>query len=188
LVSAKRKSDGREVSLGAFAVGSLGENSGDAANNAGDDDIVIEFGTDKGLPLPDGLAAMDIASLTIADAGRHALLTGSFLDAGETLKAVFKAKAMVTGGEGAPAATGEALIHTRTRRGLKTERFKLNVKGVTPNATLALKINGEDFGTVTTDEDGKLRLNSLPEGIEPESIILMEFADPDGTNALTISF
>jgi len=34
---------------------------------------------------------------------------------------------------------------------LKTERFKLNVKGVTPNATLALKINGQDFGTVVTD-------------------------------------
>ena len=57
-----------------------------------------------------------------------------------------------------------------------------------PNATLTLKINGVDYGTVTTDKQGKLHMKTLPNGVAAESLFFMEFDDPDGTNALTISF
>jgi hypothetical protein len=177
-VSVTRKSDRHVVELGTFAVTG-------SADPDGNEEVAIRFGTNEGLPLPDGLAPMDIGSLSVADAGQQTLLTGSFTEADETTRALFKAKVVAAGKAGA---TGSAQIRTRTRQGFKTERFKLNVSGVTPNATLSLKINGEDFGTVTTDEHGKLRLKSLPEGVEPESIELIEFAEPDGTNALTISF
>ena len=180
-VSIARKSDNRVVELGKFTV----HDANVATSHTGDEEVTIKFGTEEGLPLPDGLAPMDIASLSVADAGKESLLTGSFTDVSETTRALFKAKVSVAGPEGA---AGTAVIRTRTRQGFKTERFKLNVSGVTPKATLALKINGEDFGTVTTDEHGKLRLKSLPEGVEPESIELIEFAEPDGTNALTVSF
>jgi hypothetical protein len=84
--------------------------------------------------------------------------------------------------------TGMAAIQTRPRVGQGSQRFLLKVKGAATNATLQLKINGADAGTVTTDARGNLRLNSLPEGVAPESIELIEFAEPDGTNALSISF
>jgi hypothetical protein len=182
-----RKSDGSTVELGTFGVNSSGDNMDNnmmSEDDQGEDeeDVEIEFGTEQGLPLPDDLNPLDIAGVSINDANGHTVLTGSFMDGADTVKALFKAKVAVTG------ASGAAIIHTRTRHGLKTERFKLNLNGITPNAALELKINGQDFGTVVTDKHGKLRLNSLPEGIEPESITLMEFAEPDGTNAMTISF
>jgi hypothetical protein len=167
--------------LGTFTV----DDTGVGASQTGVEEVTIRFGTNEGLPLPEGLAPMDIASVSVADAEEQTLLTGSFTEASETTRASFKAKVSGAGNSGA---TGTATIRTRTRQGFKTERFKLDVSGVTPNATLALKINGEDFGTVATDAHGKLRLKSLPEGVEPESIELIEFAEPDGTNALTISF
>jgi hypothetical protein len=83
---------------------------------------------------------------------------------------------------------GMAAIQTRAHVGQGGQRFVLKVKGAATNATLRLRINGFDAGTVTTDVRGNLRLNSLPEGVEPEKIELIEFAEPDGTNALTISF
>ncbi len=187
-VTVTRKSDGRTVELGSFDVNECGSNIDDDdeqgdANNQDDGDVEIEFGAEDGLPLPDDLNPLDIAGVSIIDAGGRAVLTGSFMDASDTLKAVFKAKIAVTGD-----ASGTATIRTRTRHGFKTGRFKLNVNGVTPNAWLTLKINGADFGTVTTDKRGRLRLHSLPDGVEPEAIFLMEFDDPDGTSALTISF
>jgi hypothetical protein len=185
VVSVTRKSDGRDVRLGALTVGVFSNNTDAVAPPTPEDEVVIRFGTDQGLPLPPGLAAMDIDELTVSDARRRAILTGSLAEATDTTKALFKAKVTASTPEGA---VGTAVVRTRTRQGLRTERFKLNVSGVTPNATLSLKINGEDFGPVTTDEHGKLRLKSLPEGVEPESIELIEFAEPDGTNALTISF
>jgi hypothetical protein len=185
VVSVTRKSDGHELALGRFSVGFSSNNTESVEHPTAEDQFIVQFGTDHGLPLPAGLAVMDIAALTVSDANRHAILTGNLAEASETTKALFKAKVSVSGSTGA---TGTATIRTRTRQGFKTERFKLDVSGVTPNAKLALKINGENFGTVTTNDRGKLRLKSLPEGVEPELIELIEFAEPDGTNALTISF
>jgi hypothetical protein len=185
-VSVTRKSDSTAVLLGLFTL--TGARPGLDTRRAADadDEIEIRFRTEKGVPLPQDLHPLDVAGLLIADANGRVVLAGDFTDAAQTTRALFKAKVAVSGG--ATGVVGTAQIFTRTRRGFKTERFKLNVSGVTPNATLSLKINGEDAGTVTTDANGRLRLNSLPEGIEPESIILMELADPAGTNALTISF
>jgi hypothetical protein len=85
-------------------------------------------------------------------------------------------------------ATGIAVINTRSQPGRAAGRYKLKVKGLPPRSTFTLKINGTDAGTITTDQAGGLRLGSLPGGIEADSITLMEFAEPNGTNALTISF
>jgi hypothetical protein len=184
-VSVTRKSDSKTFVLGLFAL--AGTRAGlDAHRGDGADDIEIRFRTETGVPLPQELHPLDVAGLFIADANGRVVLAGDFTDAAQMTRALFRARVAVTGN--ATGVVGTAQILTRTRRGFKTERFKLNVSGVTPNATLALKINGEDAGTVTTDARGRLRLDSLPEGIEPESIILMELADPAGTNALTISF
>ncbi len=185
-VSVTRKSDSTTVVLGMFTLAGTRRGFDTYRAADADDEIEIKFRTEKGVPLPEDLHPLDVAGLFIADANGRVVLAGDFTDATQTTRALFKAKVAVTGNT--TGVVGTAQILTRTRRGFKTERFKLNVSGITPNATLALKINGQDAGTVTTDANGKLRLNSLPEGIEPESIILMELADPAGTNALTISF
>lgn len=177
-LSATRKSDGKTFELGTFT----------AEDDAGEsDDDEIEFGTDAGLPLPDDLDPSDLAGIVIG-MNDQVILSGDFTDEANTTTALFKAKVSVVAGEAEPRASGTAIIRTRTRRGFTTQRFKLNVKGVTPNATFLLKINGVDAGAVTTDPRGQLRLGSLPDGIEAGSILWMELNDPEGTNALTISF
>jgi hypothetical protein len=84
--------------------------------------------------------------------------------------------------------TGMAVIHTRPQPGKQASRFCLDIKGAVPNATLELKINGTDLGTITTDASGRLRLHGLPGSAESGTVTLMELNDPTGTNALTINF
>jgi hypothetical protein len=179
-ISVTRLSDDRRFELGAIEVG-------DASRTQAQDEAEIEFGSQRGLPLPEGLDSLDVAGVFIT-LGERVLLAGDFMSEADTVRALFKARIPVAAGIAAPRAAGIAVIRARTRNGFTTGRFKLNVKGITPNATLALKVNGADAGLVTTDDHGRLRLGSLPEGIEADSITLLELAEPDGTNALTINF
>ena len=193
-VSVTKESDASSVTLGTFDVSAsaMDDNMGDDDqgddNNQGDDEGDVEFGTDEGLPLPADLNPLDIASVSIADGDGHVVLTGDFMNVAATMKALFKAKVAVTGGVAAPGATGLAKVQSKIKRGFKIAHFNLNAKGMNPNATLTLKINGVDYGTVTTDKNGKLHMKTLPNGVAAESLFFMEFDDPDGTNALTISF
>ena len=198
-VNVTRTSDGSSVTLGTFDVTASSnddqqaddnmddDNQGDD-NDQGEDEGDVEFGTDTGLPLPADLNPMDIASVSISDGDGNVVLTGDFMNVAATMKAFFKAKVAVTGGIGAPGASGLAKVQSKTKRGVKVSHFNLNAKGLSPNATLTIRINGVELGTVTTDRHGKLHMKTLPEGIEAESLIHMEFNEPDGTNALTISF
>ena len=187
-VSVTKESDASSVTLGTFDVSAsvMDDDMGD--DDQGEDEGDVEFGTDEGLPLPADLNPLDIASVSISDGDGHVVLTGDFMNVAATMKALFKAKVAVTGGVAAPRATGLAKVQSKIKRGFKIAHFNLNAKGMNPNATLTLKINGVDYGTVTTDKNGKLHMKTLPNGVAAESLFFMEFDDPDGTNALTISF
>ena len=84
--------------------------------------------------------------------------------------------------------TGIVFINTGRAAGHDPQRFKLKVTGLPPKATFALKINGAEAGTLTTDSAGRLRLHAWTDGIELDAITVMEFIEPGTTNALTISF
>jgi hypothetical protein len=131
---------------------------------------------------------LEVTSLSICDAGGTVLLAGNFMDAAAVAGELFKTKVAVAGGGAAPHATGLAQMQTRFRKGVKQTKFRLFASGATPNATLTLKINGVEYGQVQTDRNGRLKLRDLPEGVDGDSILWMEFADPDGTNALTVTF
>ena len=62
----------------------------------------IEFGTEQGLPLPEGLNPMDIASVSISDSNGAVVLTGDFMDPADVMKGLFKAKVAVSAGPAAP--------------------------------------------------------------------------------------
>jgi len=143
---------------------------------------------DSGLELPAEVDPLDVTSLSIYDGSGAVILAGNFMDAAAVAGELFKAKVAVAGGDAAPNATGLAQMQTRFRKGVKQTKFRLFASGATPNATLTFKINGVEYGTVQTDQNGRLKLRDLPEGVDGDSILWMEFADPDGTNALTVTF
>ena len=170
-ISVTRKSDGSSVSLATFE-----------SENAGG------FGNDDALPLPAGLDPLDIAGISISDAHGVVLLAGNFLDDAEVNSGSFKVEVSVTAGPAAPAARGRALVQSKIMKGTRKAKFRLVASGAAPNEVLTLKINGVDVGTVTADKHGRVHMRELPADVDPESLILMEFDDGTGTNALTINF
>ena len=204
-VSVTKKSDGSTVPLGTFEVSStndeedsaehmsndmMGDDDGEGDHDQGENEnkTEIEFGSDEGVPLPADLNSMDIASVSISDSTGIVLLTGSFMDAADVKNGQFKAKVAITPGPATPNATGFALVQSKIKKGLRRTKFKLLAKGATPNEVLTLKINGVDVGTVTVDKHGRVRMKALPADVDPESLILIEFDEGDGTNAMSINF
>jgi hypothetical protein len=197
-ISVTRKSDGGTVVLGMFDIFSSSNEDDDVmvmTNSMGENDqgeneneIEIEFGTEEGLPLPDGLNPMDIGSISISDSNGAVVLTGDFMNSADVMNGKFKAKVAVVAGPAAPTASGLVVVRSKTKKGVRHSKFRLLASGASPNEVLILKINGFDVGTVTADKHGRVRLRELPADFDPESLILMEFDDSDGTNAMTISF
>lgn len=170
-VNVTLKSTTNSVELGVFVVAGAGLPDADA-----------------GLALPTGVDPLDVTSLSICSTNGTVVLAGNFMDAAALAGELFKAKVAVAGGDAAPNATGLAQMQTRFRKGVKQTKFRLFASGATPNATLTLKINGVEYGTVQTDPNGRLKLRDLPDGVDSDSIFRMEFDDSDGTNALTVTF
>jgi len=193
-VSVTKKSDGSTVQLGTFDVGETDTNDALVFNVMGDDNgqsgtvNEAESGTEEALAPPHSPNPMDIASVSISDSNGDLVLTGNFADAADMMSGLFKAKVAVAAGPAAPNASGLAVVQSKVKRGAKQTKFRLLATGASPNEVLILKINGTDVGTVTADQHGRIRLKSLPTDVDPESLILMEFDDSDGTNAMTISF
>ncbi|HUK83266.1 MAG TPA: hypothetical protein VLZ12_11625 [Verrucomicrobiae bacterium] len=188
-ISVSRKTDGSTVRLGLFDVTATDEQDALVPSMMGGDaQDGNQTGAEEGLPLPDGLNPMDIASVSVSNSKGLIVLTGDFMTSAETMSGLFKAKVAVTAGPAAPTANGLALVRSKIKQGVRSSRFRLLATGASPNEVLTLKINGFDVGTVTADSYGRIRLNSLPADFDPESLILMEFDDSDGTNAMTISF
>jgi hypothetical protein len=182
-ISITKKSDtNTAVTLGTFNVDST--NAEVQLSNQSD----TNANTQTVIALPAGFDPLDVATITIANADGSAVLIGDLLDGSSVMSGLFKAKVAVVGGAGAPDATGLAYAKSTTDNGVRTTRFKLFAKGTIPNATLTLKINGVDYGTVNTDDNGNLKLQSLPKGVDAESILWIEFDGPDGSNALSVSF
>lgn len=178
-ISIGKKSDTNAiVALGTFNVSLANES--------------IRFSTDadpsNGHPLPVDFDPLDVGFIWIANADGQMVFTGDLLDGSSVMSGLFKAKVPVISGAAAPGASGMAFAKSKVTNGVRTTRFKLFARGAIPNATLTLKINGIDYGTVNTDDNGNLKLQNLPDGVDAESILWMEFDDPDGTNALSISF
>jgi hypothetical protein len=193
-ISVVRKSDGATVQLGMFDVSATDEHEALVPSMMGDDNDQggneNEAGSsaEEGLPLPDDLNPMDVGSISISDSNGAVVFTGDFMDPADMLKGVFKAKVTVTAGPAAPTASGLVVVKSKTKKGVRHSKFRLLATGASPNEVLVLKINGFDVGTVTADKHGRVRLRELPADFDPESLILMEFDDSEGTNAMTISF
>ena len=137
---------------------------------------------------PDGVDPLDLSSLIIEDSAGRMILLGNFLDATSIAGELFKSKMPVSPGAAAPNAAGLAQMQTRQRNGARQTKFRLFATGTAPNATLTLRINGVEYGTVQSDGDGKVNLRDLPAGVDADSILQLELDDPDGTNALTVTF
>jgi hypothetical protein len=213
-VSITTKSDGSSIVLGTFDVGASGTD-GDAEHDDGEHDggemsdhhdgemkgshhgdgdgepdvaDEMDFGTETGIPLPEGFNPMDIATITIADADGNVVLAGNLTDAAAMKHGNFKAQVAVVGGAAAPDAHGTANIHVRTHRGVKHNRFKLIASGATANSALTLKINGVAVGTVNSNNRGKVKIRALPAGVELDAILSLELDNEAGEAEMSASF
>ena len=157
-------------------------------DNDNQDETDVEFGGETGLPLPDGLNAMDIATISIADADGKVVLTGDFTTAATMTKSVFNANVAVSAGSAAPSAWGHAVVHARVKNGVARNKFLLVVHGVTPNTVFTVNVNGAAVGTVTSDRHGKVMMKSLPGGVDLSSLISIELLDAGSNVAISVSF
>ena len=171
-VQITKLSDSNTVDLGTFDV------------STSNSEASAKFDSKDSQPLPPGFDPMDIASISILDSGSLVVLTGEVA----TLNGKFKAKSPVVGGPASPSASGKAELQSKVKNGVQKTKFKIAAKDAPPNAVLTFKINGVDFGTVSTDSKGNLKLRDLPAGVDPEAIVLIQFDEADGTNALTVNF
>jgi len=196
-VSITKKSDGSTIILGTFDVSSSETNDmedGDSqgqdsqGDNDNQDEADVEFGGEAGLPLPDGLNPMDVATVAIADADGNVVLTGDFTAVATTMKSVFNANVAVSAGSAAPSAWGHAVVHSRVKKGIARNKFLLVAHGVTPNTVYTVNVNGAAVGTISSDRHGKVMMKSLPGSVNPSSLVSVELLDSGINVALSVSF
>jgi hypothetical protein len=118
------------------------------------------------LTLPDGLSALDIATLTISDATPTVVLTG------EPTEDIVKwryfanrplvAPATTTTVRGAKKLHGHVLVHAVIIENVELRRkFLLVGHGLPTDSTLTVNLDGVAVGEVTTTKNGKAMLKSL---------------------------
>ena len=116
----------------------------------------IVFGTAKN-PLPDGVAASDIASVRVIKRSTGtAVLVADFTTIATKGVIAILDRIPIVGGTAAAGAKGLLELKLLQRNGVKTGDFALRVGGLTANTSATLAINGIDIGNYTADSAGRL--------------------------------
>ena len=207
-VSVTRKSDGSTIVLGSYAATASNQtNSADMDNvdvqqtgggpdsTTGDNGLDqqgeaggLDFGNNGGLPLPAGLSPLDIATVSVADAGGVVVLTGDFTNVSQIPNGDFQASVAVVGGPLAPGAAGQTSMSTVIKKGKAKTAFSLNAHGVPANQRLALQINHRTVGALRSDKHGNVRLTKLPRRVNPLTIVSVSAVDAQGRMVLKSKF
>jgi hypothetical protein len=207
-VSVSLKSGSNSVVLGSFDTSASNQTDGvgtdnqDVQSNDGESDQQgqngpqdqsgdvnnVEFGGDTGLPLPVDLNPMDIAMISVTDTQGVVLLVGDFSNLSQIAKGSFHAALAVEGGPMAPGASGQVRIKTVIRRGKARTAFSLVAQGVPAKQRFVLQINSNNAGVVKSNRKGSVRLNRLPRGVNPLSILSIKLQDNGGTDVLKCKF
>ena len=170
--------DGSVTVLGSF----------DVTADSNDDGEEVEFGGRAGLPFPDGFNPLDAALVQILDAAGVVLLTGDFTNVTAAKTVTYAAKVHVTPGPAAPDAAGTVATGTRVRHHVAHHSFTLAAKGVPPETTLTLKINGTAVRAVDSSHSGRVVVRKLPATVQSHKITSVTLEDADGNRVLSAHF
>jgi hypothetical protein len=134
---------------------------------------------EEALALPAEFNPLDMARISVVNPAGDVVLTG------EPVRETFRARVPFVG---ANSVAGRAQLTSTTRNGIRVSRFRMTATGAPPNTELMLKVNGTDVGMVLTDKHGGVKLNGLPRGFDPDSLVNIEFEDPDTNVVLKLEF
>ncbi|MDB6026884.1 MAG: hypothetical protein JWM68_3107 [Verrucomicrobiales bacterium] len=170
-VSATLKSDGSVVSLGQMTLAPENEDedeNADGDENTGDDATRQSAkakkpkvnSSESEVEIPLEVSAMDLASVTIADATDVPLLVADLVNAPGKSLVVFHSRVAVLSDD--PAVKGAAVLTTAAHKGKKRGNFVMVVHKLPANTSLHVVVNGEDTGTtVTTNKRGSVVVKKL---------------------------
>ncbi len=139
-------------------------------------------------PLPDGLAATNVTTISVTDSNGVVDLVGDFTNATNTGYCAFAEHVALEPGLVCTNLQGNALLHLQQRRGKAHNQFALVAHGAPANQTLDLLVNGATAGTVRSNRRGDLKLNRLPKGINLLHVTTVQVRDPHGNIVFTANF
>jgi hypothetical protein len=153
-----------------------------AKTRSGGDSIVLgsfNVTDEEPLALPAEFDPLDVAEILVMNDVGEVVLSG------EPVRETFRARRPFSGANNL---AGHADLMSTTRRGVRVTRFRMSATGAPPNSELMMKINGVDVGMVLTDSHGNVKVNALPRGFDPESLVNIEFEDPLTNVILKLDF
>ena len=132
-----------------------GDDDDDDGDHDGDDN---EGNNEAQFPLPEGIGALDVGVISIADADGVEVLSGDFASPASMLRGTISARVRARSDDAAPTASGMASIRGRVWLGRANGTLTLNAKQLPPRSKLTLNVNGRDVGSVRTNRRGELRV------------------------------
>lgn len=159
--------------------------SGSCTNQQGEDDGDDDTDHKVAFLLPDGVNALDIASLEIADSNSVVMLTGDFSTA--TTNGHYDADCAVTPGPLAPTLTGRATINVLIKKSKSRGAFLLTAQGAPANLKLNVIVNGLPKGSARSDKLGNVTIKKLREkNLATVRSVILE--DQDSNQVLSVRF
>ncbi len=173
-LSATLKSDGSTISLGQITL----------APEDGDDNTNSVLVSESEVELDPGISPMDLSSVTISD-GTGALLVADIQNAPGQSVAVLNSRVRVT--SDAPDVRGTAVLHSLSHKGKQKGNFVMVVKGLEPNTTYHVLVNGTEVGTAKSNKNGELIVHKMA-GVNLSTVSSVSLQDDTATTVAEATF
>ena len=139
-------------------------------------------------PLPGGLDASNVVTISISDSNGVVDLVGDFTNPTFPGRCDFDEHVRLLPGPTCTNLQGIAELRLQLAKGKARGKFSLIAQGVPARQKLSLFVNGVSAGTVKSNRQGKLAIKHLPKSVNLMTVTTVEVRDKAGNIVCSASF